>query len=141
MKQIIKKKLPRGFRHLFSIKEIRDIQEQIGIRFDQISFGHSLNSATYQPNQVIQSAFHPVSVSGYLNEENWLLQIHQSGFRDELLPAEFRVETKFKIVALLSAYLLRVVNSKETDFLRRPQLMVDVRIRNNQVEIDVRESK
>ncbi len=141
MKRTIRKKLPSGFRHLFSPKEIKDIQEQTGIRFDQVSFGHLLNAATYQLEQAIQSSFHPISVSGHQKEGSWILQIHQSGFRKELLPDEQETNTKLKIVCVLSPYLLKVINSTETDLLRKPQLMVEVRISNNQVEIHTRESK
>ena len=141
MKQTNRKKLPSGFRHLFSLREIKEIQEQAGVRFDQISFGHLLNAATYQPDQTIQSAFHPISVSGYQKEGCWILRVHQSGFREELLPDEQETNTKLKIMGVLSSYLLKVTNSRETDLLRKPQLMVDVRISNNKVEIHTRESK
>lgn len=140
MKQTVSKKLPTGFRHLFSPKEIKQLQEQIGLRFNQVSFGHLLNATAYQPEQAVQSFFQPISVNGYKKEEGWILLIHQSGFREELLPNEQEVDTKTKIVSVLTAFLLKVINSKETDLLRSPQLMVDVRIRNNQAEIHTRES-
>lgn len=141
MKRVVRQGLPVGFRHLFSLNEIKVIQEQIGIRFDYISFGHSVNADNYQPEQVIQSSFHPITINGYQKEKDWILRVSQSGFRKELLPIEQEVDTKFEIVQVLSLFLLRVVNSKETDFLRRPQLMVDVSISSNQVTISTRESK
>ena len=137
----IRKNLPVGFRHLFSPKEIKQLECQTGLHFGRIHFSHTFNTTRYQPEQLIQSAFHPVTVSGFQKEGIWRFSISQIGFRRELLTNEQEAIIKYQIVDTLSSYLLKIATSIETDFLRRPQLMIDVTISNNEAKIYTRESR
>ena len=138
MNKLNRKTLPKGFRHLFSQREIRGLETQAGVSFTHISFGHITHAGSFQREEHLQSAIHAVSISGNQSAPGWDFSIYQSGFRAELLPTALEGETKEKVRRLISAYIHNVVASKETDFISRPQLWVYVRIIDNRAEIQTR---
>jgi hypothetical protein len=139
MKRIEKKNLPKGFRHLLAKKEIKQLEAEIGIRFFNILFGHHLQTATFNQYELLQSNIHPISISGWKNEAGWQISIAQSGFREELLPKEYEEEIKQKVQSIIKKYVHRLFESRETDFITKPQLWVYVLISNGQAEVKTRE--
>ncbi|NOU59624.1 hypothetical protein [Marinifilum caeruleilacunae] len=138
---MIKKALPKVFRHLFSKKEIRSIENESNIKFIDISFGHITNSEKFNEDVFFQSSLHPVSINAVQGENNWNFKIHQSGFRNELIPEKFDAESKLQVRHAITNYILKIEQSIETDFLKQPQLWIYLRIRNGEVDVSTREIK
>lgn len=132
-------KLPQGFRHLFSRKEVRSLKEQTNVSFDTISFGKITNRETYNEDQHIYSDLHPISISARQNESGWIFNIYQNAFRVELLPKQFETDVKTKVVDMMVSYIKKIDTSKETDLLRGPELRVNIQIIQNKVEIKAKE--
>lgn len=133
--------LPKGFRHLYSKKEIREIECKLKCKFDYISFGHITQAGKFEKDIFFQSSIHPVSISARKSDNNWLFTIHQTGIRNELIPAENEAEIKKGIIQLVLGYIPKIQNSIDTDFLRQPQLWIYARIHEGRVSIDYREIK
>lgn len=139
MRSRIQQRLPTGFRHLFSRKEIRDLQAQAGVRFYKAEFGHVVHRETYHQEQPIHSDIRPVSIAGWKDDEDWLFTIHQGGFRAELLPKMFEANVKADIKEVIVNYVQKIATSTDTDLIKRPQLWISVLIANNRVMIKARE--
>lgn len=139
MNKIKKKALPKGFRHLLSQREIKRIEAQLGLPFAYISFGNITHAGSFEKDEHQQSAIHPVSISGHKSETEWRFSVHQSGFRDELLPAPLEKETKEKVCITIVEYMQKVISSKETDFISNPQLWIYTWIIDNKLEVRTKE--
>ncbi|MCT4643642.1 MAG: hypothetical protein N4A74_01550 [Carboxylicivirga sp.] len=133
--------LPKGFRFLYSKKEIREIESRLNLKFDSIIFGHITHANKFEPNSFFQSSIHPVSISAKKSNEVWLFTIHQTGIRNELIPEENETEIKKGIKKKIMEYIPKIQNSIDTDFLKQPQLWIYSRIKKGKVCIDYREIK
>ena len=135
------KNLPKGFRYFFTKNEIKEVESISIISFEEVRFGHVTNSESFSPEKTTQSSFRALSISANQNDTKWAFFIYQSGFRNELLPEHLEKEVKQKTELKIIEYLKKIQNSKETDFQKRPQLWIDIDIKNDQAIINSKELK
>ncbi|QJW90602.1 hypothetical protein HNV11_15030 [Spirosoma taeanense] len=86
-------RLPSGFRYLLSKRDIRALQQEIGVKFLGIGFGYPLDTERLDADSSPITK-HPISLSGRYVEDGWKFSVYQSGFRDELIPAAVEAEAK-----------------------------------------------
>jgi hypothetical protein len=70
-----KKRLPKGFRYLFTSKEVKEIEEKSELNFNWVSNGNVGNSEKFNTENTIQSNFRAFSIHSKKNEGNWILFI------------------------------------------------------------------
>ncbi|HWJ25756.1 MAG TPA: hypothetical protein VNS32_04385 [Flavisolibacter sp.] len=116
------KNLPKGFRYLLTLKEIKEIESKGSFKFKTISTGLTTSAGRFKQTAYIQSSFWGVSVSSYQSDSQWDFIIYQSGFRSELLPATMESEIKSEVQQRVIQYITKVLHAKETDGLRSPKL-------------------
>ena len=133
-----RKSLPTGFRYLFSRKEIKSIETELNLKFESIAFGNIIHSEKFIKDNYSQRFLHPISISARFNY-NWNFSIHQTGLRNELIPNELESEIVNQVKEMTKKYLVKILNSKETDLLKNPQLWVYVKIHENKVKISSKE--
>ena len=139
MNRVKKRSLPKGFRFLLTVKEVKAIEAILDIKFNSISFGHITNANFYQVNDDQNSFIHPVSVAASRKELVWNFSLYQSGFRNELLPEEFEKIAKERIIAKIRAYVRKVESFGETNFHNNPQLWLYIAIARNTAEVTTKE--
>lgn len=136
-----KKRLPKGFRYLFSIKNIKEIEETSELSFTKVSNGNVNSSKNFNDDNYIKSSFRAISIHSEKKEDIWNFSIHQNGFRNELLPESFEEKIKSEIKIKAINYLKKLYNSVETDFYKNPQLWGQVMIIENNYKIKWTEFK
>ncbi|WP_266363068.1 hypothetical protein [Tellurirhabdus rosea] len=141
MKSKQHKNVPQGFRHLLSRTEVRRLEEAMGLRFREVQFGHLVYTGHLDPNGPIQSSFRTASVSGWETDAGWVFNLHCAGFRDELLPSRWEKRVKGEIMGAITRYVHKITTARETDFIRRPQLWLDVVIHEKGYEVRPTELK
>lgn len=67
--------LPSGFRYLFTRKEIKEIEKDMGIPFFDIGFGHVVNTQKFGDG-LVQQTVHAVSLRGKKEPIGWLFEIY-----------------------------------------------------------------
>jgi hypothetical protein len=135
------KRLPKGFRFLLTVNEIKEMEAQGGFKFNTISTGHITEAGRFKADSYIQSSFRGVSISAHQSDSQWLFKIYQSGFRTELLPAYLESEIKSFVQQRVVQYISKVQQSKETDGLRSPQLWGLVMIIEGKAKVEWQEHK
>jgi hypothetical protein len=135
------KRLPKGFRYLLTVKEIKEIEDKGGFKFKTISTGHITEAGRFKTDTYIQSSFRGISISGHQSDSQWFFTIYQSGFRADLLPASLESEIKTKVQQRVIEYIAKVQHSKETDGFRSPQLWGLVMIIDGKAEVEWQEHK
>jgi len=125
------KKVPKDFRYLLTIKEIKDIELECGFKFVTISTGNIGSADHFEKESHIQSSFRLLSIHCNKGEDKWEANIHQSGFRKELLPTSLEQEVKLTIREKIFKYVTKLNNSLETDHIRRPQLWCNLMVIND----------
>lgn len=133
-------RLPSGFRHLFTRKEIKELEEDIGISFLDISFGHVTNTQKLGDG-LVQRTVHAVSLGGKKEATGWRFRIYQSGFRDDLLPASVEVDVKNRAATEIRQYMDKATRFIETDFIQRSQLWVYYSVREDVIAVTSKELK
>jgi hypothetical protein len=128
-------RLPKGFRYLFSLKEIKKIEADAKLKFHRISNGNISNSEYFESNSHLQSSFSGPSVDSYKKEGTWLFGIHQNGFRIELLPQEFEGIIKEEIKNWILIFMRETLASIDTDFLEHPVLRASIRVIDNKTSV------
>ncbi|GAB3048422.1 hypothetical protein GCM10027185_60440 [Spirosoma pulveris] len=123
------------------MKDVRVIEQLADVAFTSISFSHLLDKNHFKLDEPLQSSIHPVSLSGHQRDQFWQLGIHQSGFRDELLPLPLEEQAKQLIQTVVVDYIQRLSQSKDTDFIYHPQLWLSLEIRKGQLQVLTRELK
>ena len=136
-----KNRLPKGFRYIFSSKEVKEIEEKSELEISRVSNGNLGKSEKFNKENQIQSNFRAFSIHSKKNEENWDFHLYQSGFRNESLPESFEKETKLLIKNRIIEFLKKISNAMETEFYKNPQLWGEVIISCNKVEIEWTEFK
>jgi hypothetical protein len=129
-------KLPKGFRYLFTLKEIKRIETDIGLKFHRISNGNISNSEYFEPDAYLQSSFSGPSIDSYKKENAWLFGIHQNGFRMELLPQKFEEAIKEEIKSRVSRFMHDTSASIDTDFLLHPVLRASIHVIDNKASVN-----
>ena len=135
------KKLPKGFRFLFTLKEIKEVEIFAGIEFKKVTNGNLINSKKFDNEAFFQSSFQGFSIHGKRTESHWEFSFHQGGFREELLPNINEEEIKILLLEKIKKYLNQVYYSKETDCYKNPQLWSLIFIKENKPEVTWREIK
>ncbi|MFD1603563.1 hypothetical protein ACFSJW_11400 [Flavobacterium artemisiae] len=134
-------KLPKKFRFLFTLKEIKEIEIFAGIKFSSITNGNLINSKTFLADQYIQSSFRGFSIQASKSESDWKFSLHQGGFREELLPIEHEKELKTVLSEKIKHYLNQIYYSTETDCYNHPQLWAFIMIIENKATVSWKEFK
>lgn len=80
------KRLPKGFRFLLSVKEIKEIENNSELQFKTVTNGSLANSKRFQDVSFFQSSFRGLSIHSSKKGSVWEFDLIQKGFRDELLP-------------------------------------------------------
>jgi len=135
------KKLPKQFRFLFTLKEIREIEEFAKIKFKNVINGNLINSKKFPEDQYIQSNIQSFSILGKKSELGWNFTFHQYGFREELLPTIHESELKTLISEKIKEFLNQVYYSTETDCYNNPELWAYIMIVENKAKVSWRECK
>lgn len=135
------KRLPKGFRFLLTVKEIKEMETKGGFKFHTISTGHITEAGRFSKDTYIQSSFRGVSISGYQRDSQWFFTIYQSGFRSELLLASLESNVKSEVQQKVIEYISKVQHSKETDGFRSPQLWGLVMIIDGKAKLEWQEHK
>jgi hypothetical protein len=135
------KRLPKGFRFLLTVKEIKEMEAKGDFKFTTISTGHITEAGHFKADTYIQSSFRGVSISGYQNDSYWFFTIYQSGFRTELLPPSLENEIKSDVQQKVIEYIAKIQQSKETDGFRSPQLWGLVMIIEGKAKVKWQEHK
>ena len=135
------KKLPKGFRFIFTLKEIKEVEIFSGIEFKKVTNGNLINSKKFNNEAFIKSSFQAFSIHGKKTESDWEFSFYQSGFREELLPKIHEEEIKIILLEKIKKYLNQVYYSKETDCYKYPQLWSLIFIKENKAEVSWREIK
>lgn len=135
------KNLPKGFRFLFTVKEIKEIESFAEIAFSKVTNGNLTNSKKFNIDEFLQSSLQGFSIHGKMTESIWKFSFHQSGFREELLPEIHEKEVKKLSAEKIKEYLTKIYNSKETDLYKNPQLRAYIHIINDKVSISWYETK
>ena len=135
------KKLPKGFRFLFTLKEIKEIENSAGVKFQNVTNGNLTNSNKFDNDAYIQSSFRAFSIYGIKSESHWEFSLHQGGFREELLPNIHEEEIKKLSSKKIKDYLNQVNYSKETDCYKKPQLWSFIMITENKAKVTWKEIK
>lgn len=135
------KKLPKDFRFLFTLKEIKEIESLAGITFNKVINGNIANTEKLDTEGTFQSHFRGFSIHGKIIESIWSFTLHQSGFREELLPQLHEKEIKLLSKKKIKEYLNKVYNSKETDLYKSPQLRAYIYIIKDKFKISWTEIK
>ena len=136
-----KKRLPKGFRYLFTSKEVKEIEEKSELNFNWVSNGNVGNSEKFNTENTIQSNFRAFSIHSKKNEGKWEFHLYQSGFRNELLPESLEGKTKLIIKNRIVEFLKKIYNSMETEFYKNPQLWGNVMIIENEIKMEWTEFK
>jgi hypothetical protein len=129
--------LPKGFRFLFTLKEIKEIENFAGIEFHKVINGNLTNSEKLENDPF----FRVFSIQGKMVGEIWKFSLHQNGFREELLPKIYEEKIYTLSNDKIKEYLNRVYNSKETDLYKNPQLRAYINIRKGKAEVTWSETK
>jgi hypothetical protein len=135
------KKIPKGFRFLFTVKEIKAIERFTGIAFSKVENGNLTNSQKFDSGGFFQSSFRGFKIQGNKTETIWQFNFHQTGFREELLPQEHEKEIKLLLIEKINEYLNQIYHSKETDLYNKPQLDAYIRIHENKASVSWNEVK
>lgn len=135
------KKPPKQFRFLFTLKEVKEIENFTEIKFKNVINGNLVNSKKFLNDQFIQSSIHGLSIRGTKSESGWDFTFYQHGFREELLPTIHESELKTILLEKIKEYLHKVSNSAETDCYNNPQLWMYIMIIENKAEVSWREIK
>jgi hypothetical protein len=135
------KKLPKNFRYLFSLKEIKEIENFAGLKFKNITNGSLTNSKKINKDAYIQGSFRSFSIHSIKTELNWEFSLHQDGFREELLPAKYEEELKTLLSKKIKDYLHQIYYSKETDCYKNPKLWAFIMIIENELEVSWKETR
>lgn len=135
------KKLPKGFRFLFTIKEIKEIENLAGINFSKVINGNITDSRKFGEDGPFQSSLRGFLIYGKKIESIWKFTFHQGGFREELLPEKHEREIKVLSSEKIKEYLNKVSNSKETDLYKNPQLRGYIYITEDKVKVSWHEIK
>lgn len=128
-------RLPKGFRYLLTLKEIKQIGDASGSKFHRISNGNISNSEHFEPDAYMQSSISGPTVDAYKREDIWLFGIHQNGFRTELLPHQFEAAIKEEIKNRILAFIHETLTSIDTDFLEHPVLRASIRVIANKASV------
>ncbi|WEK70255.1 MAG: hypothetical protein P0Y62_01625 [Candidatus Chryseobacterium colombiense] len=135
------KKLPKGFRFLLSLKEIKEIENHADLKFTNVTYGSLANSKIFNDESFFQSSFRGFSIQGLKKGSIWEFSLLQKGFRDELLPEIYEIDIKKMIKEKVKDYLSKVYYSKETDCYNNPQLWCLISIIQNKADVSWTESK
>jgi hypothetical protein len=135
------KKLPKGFRFLFTLKEIKEIESFAGIGFRKVSNGNLTHSEKFDSGGVFQSSFTGFSIQGIIVESIWKFSFHQTGFRDELLPEVHEKQIKKLSSEMVKEYLNKIYNSQETDLYKNPELRAHIYIYKDKADVSFYETK
>lgn len=135
------KKLPKGFRFLLTLKEIKEIEELAELKFKNVTNGSLTNSKKFENDAFFQSSFRGFSIYGFRKESTWEFNLLQNGFRDELLPEIYEIDIKKVVKEKIKNYLNKVYNSEETDCYNNPQLWCLISIIRNEANISWKELK
>ncbi len=135
------KKLPKGFRFLFSVKEIKELEILAGINFKKVTNGIITNSEKFDDEAYLQSHLTGFSIQGKIIESIWTFSFHQDGFRVELLPEIHEEKIKKLSAEKIKKYLNQVYNSNETDLYKNPQLRAYIYITKDNAKISWNENK
>lgn len=135
------KRLPKGFRFLLSVKEIKEIESYAGLKFTNVTYGSLANSKTFNDESFFQSSFRGFSIHGLKKGSIWEFSVLQKGFRDELLPEIYEIDIKNIIKEKIKDYLNKVHSSQETDCYNNPQLWCLISIVGNKADVSWKESK
>ncbi len=131
-----KNRLPKGFRYLYSLKEVKEMEENSDLNFIQVSNGNLMNSSRFNKEKHIQSNFRTFSIHSEKNEEKWEFHFYQNGFRNESLPESFEKEIKLVTKNRIIEFLKKISNSLETEFYKNPQLWGKIIIIDNKVKFE-----
>ena len=135
------KKLPKGFRFLFTVKEIKEIEKFAGIEFRKVINGSLTHSGNFDSGDFFQSSFRGFTIKGKKIESIWKFSFHQTGFRDELLPEVHEKQIKNLSAEKVKEYLNKIYNSKETDLYKNPELRAHIFVIKDKVDCSWNEIK
>lgn len=135
-----RKSLPTGFRYLFTRKEIKVIEAEIGLKFQSIINGNITHSQKFEKDAHFQCFLHPLRISATL-DDGWAFSMLQEGLRNELIPEELDAEFKQLATKIIRNYVHKIRNSKETDLLNQPELWINAFISDYQLNVSSREEK
>lgn len=135
------KKLPKGFRFLLSLKEIKEIENNSELQFKTVTNGSLANSKRFEATSFFQSSFRGFSIYGSKNGSVWEFDLIQKGFRDELLPEIHEEYIKKVIKEKIRIYLNKVYHSEAADCYNNPQIWCLISIIENKADISWTEIK
>lgn len=134
-------KLPQNFRYFLSLKEIKEMEIQMGCRFARIVTGPIAASEHFDQERRLQSSFRALTINAKAADGGWDFHIRQDGFRSELLPDALNAEVKHKVVDGVIAYISKVHNALPTDGFITPSGWVHVMIIGSKPKISFHEEK
>lgn len=135
------KSLPRGFKYLFSKKEIKKLAVELKIEFTEIHFGNIVHNEQLKPTERKQCFLHPISIASRSTEGNWVFAISLFGIRIELIPEKYELEMISGAKNAIKQYIPKILMSTETDFIEKPQLWIYTSVQNEKVFVTTKEIK
>lgn len=135
------KKLPKGFRFLLTLKEIKEIEDLAELKFKNVTNGSLTNSKKFEDESFFQSSFRGFTIHGSKKESIWEFSFVQNGFRNELLPEVHEENVKKIVKEKIKIFLNKIYYSEENDFYKSPQLWCLVSIIENKANVSWTELK